>query len=348
MIAYDHVTNEFSDTINGRIVTIPFQYSNQTATGSIYDINKASDYDIVPLYKNGITSIEAAEVLLTSRIGCLIPELSLKTPIAEIENKPLFRFYAFLATRYLLENYDDYYSDADCDKRVFLIVEKTNITNVFSLVDFCYGLYYQGLYLRSDKTNTLCNNALPNRIKCKTCVTYLKQNTYILSYLDNLFYESDVIRLFLYGYQIIEILIDDVLIDKLNDMINKCTKGELSLRSNIDESTELSRIKKLLTDTQTINRPNLNQDCINFLLLIGRTANSIQGFPDSLYQVRNALVHRLRLLLGNTVALNELKKVNEGFELLLLDILSSYHPSTTLTLDTEYTFFKDILMEKSR
>ena len=348
MIAYDHVTNEFSDTINGRIVTIPFQYSNQTATGSIYDINKASDYDIVPLYKNGITSIEAAEVLLTSRIGCLIPELSLKTPIAEIENKPLFRFYAFLATRYLLENYDDYYSDADCDKRVFLIVEKTNITNVFSLVDFCYGLYYQGLYLRADKTNTLCNNTLPNRIKCKTCVTYLKQNTYILSYLDNLFYESDVIRLFLYGYQIIEILIDDVLIDKLNDMINKCTKGELSLRSNIDESTELSRIKKLLTDTQTINRPNLNQDCINFLLLIGRTANSIQGFPDSLYQVRNALVHRLRLLLGNTVALNELKKVNEGFELLLLDILSSYHPSTTLTLDTEYTFFKDILIEKSR
>ncbi len=66
MIAYDHVTNELSDTINGRIVTIPFQYSNQTATGSIYDINKASDYDIVPLYKNGITSIEAAEVLLTS------------------------------------------------------------------------------------------------------------------------------------------------------------------------------------------------------------------------------------------------------------------------------------------
>lgn len=345
MITYDHATKVFTDTSVGTAVS--FMYSDQTATGANYDINLASEYDIYPLYKDGIMPQEAAEVWLTSKIGCLIPELSLKASVADLENKPLYRFYAFLATRYLLEHYADYYNDADCDKRVFLILERASLPKGISHEWYFYGLYHQGLFLKPDKINALTNNALPNKVKCKLCATYLRQSSYIREYFERYYYETDIIRLFLYSYQIIEILIDDVLIDKLNEMINKCTKGELSLRSNIDESTELSRIKKLLIDTQTISRPNLNQDCLDFLLLIGRSRNSIQEFPDSFYQVRNTLTHRLRLVIGNAAALNGLQKINEGFELLLLDILATYHSSTKMTLNTAYTFFKDLMTEKN-
>lgn len=348
MITYDPVLKEFRKTIDGAVSSLKFVYSDQDVSGNVYDIHKTSDYEIIEMYRDGVTAIEAAEVMVKQRIGCLIPELSLKTQIPEIENKSIYRFYSFLATSHLLEYYDEIFDDAHCDKRIFLIIEKANLPKHIEAYDCSLGLYWQGLYFDPNKINTIAtSDPLPNKVKLKICSQYLRHDQYILKFLKRHIYESNPIKYFLYAYQIIEILIDDVLVDKLNEMIMKCGRGDLSLRSNIEESTELKRFRKILELTKTQDRPNLNSDCRLFLSLVGRDLQLLQPFPDSLYQVRNTIVHRLRLVEGNVNVLNSLMKVNEGFELLLLDILPVYYHKSSLTLHTELSFFKDIYMEKN-
>lgn len=332
-IEYDIITRSFVDIDSG--CSWPFLYGDKFASGANFNLSAVSDYHFCYLYKEKIKPDECVEISLKDRIGYLIPLTAItnfQLP-TEYATKPI-RWYVFLAQYHSLQVPPpiDYPDDVVC-----AVLSKADFPKGFSYDEkrFKCSLLSDGYTEKWRQRNSLLFSNPPQKLvkaKVRPCSAYLSSETYISELVHTHIYESSPIKYFLWLYQTFEILMEDVVMDTFLNEIVKSGNGDLNMRGKMSENTEFDRMKKILELTGVTHNQNFHNDCLTFLLKVGKDRRYIQAFPDSLYQVRNTLVHRLRRVYGDSDAIALLKKVNEYFELLVFEILYKYKKSSSFQI----------------
>ena len=127
-------------------------------------------------------------------------------------------------------------------------------------------------------------------------------------------------------YQIIELLIEDILIYSLEDTIRLFKDKKIytrSLRERISKvESEKDRILILIEKCELHSEDynSLHEKCVAFLVKKGREN---VNFPESLYSVRNFIVHDYRFIVEET-ELAEINDINALFEMFVLDLIIKY------------------------
>lgn len=128
--------------------------------------------------------------------------------------------------------------------------------------------------------------------------------------------------MFLFIYQLYEILLDDVLVTKLKILIGKVENGIASTRQidkQLQDNTESKRLALILNNSK-INKNNyreIKRLCNDFI----PERENDYNLPECIYQVRNRVVHRFRMVANDE---ESMKKINQELLLFTLDLLIKY------------------------
>ena len=187
--------------------------------------------------------------------------------------------------------------------------------------------YTHGVIINSSKL-LKCANDDDNTILLRRCKHVLNSQSvsYISPYIDDFLLayigENNAFILFLFIYQLFELLLDDILITKLKELIDKVDKGTASTRQidrQLQDSTESKRLTAIL-DKSKIKKTsykNLKKLCNDFI----PEREKDYDLPECIYQVRNRVVHRFRMVANDEKAM---KNINEELLLFTLDLLIRY------------------------
>ena len=272
------------------------------------------------------------------RIGWVIPLSLLITDDDTILENPHLSCYVFHAYQYLLKS-DEYSEVSDDENFSTKISEEANknkcllMTYNHHLADTDikrlelplarYGYYFHDNHHYNEKRKSVENN----RIRLSLAFNVIDNaGSYIDTYFDQLLkkhltVQEPIIR-FLYLYQVIEILINKVLIKNLEDLIKELKGPTGSIREVSDvlkKQTEIERWKKIEGDSAIL--PNDYEDLKNLCNIYLRRTEKPFDHPNSIYKVRNHITHRFRFAAQNQ---NDIKEINNLFELYLYDLMINY------------------------
>lgn len=272
------------------------------------------------------------------RIGWVIPLSLLITDDDTILKNPHLSCYVFHAYQFLLKSKeyeevmdDDSFSttiNQEANKnKCLLITYKQHLADAkikrLELPLARYGYYFYDNHHYNEKRKSVENNMIRLSL-----AFHVIDNTgsYFDTYFDQLLethleVQEPIIR-FLYLYQVIEILINKVLIKNLEDLINELKGPTGSIREVSDilkKHTEIERWKKIESDSAIIHSgyEDLRRLCNSY---VRRTGNPFEH-PNSIYKVRNHIIHRFRIAAQNQ---NDIKDINNLFEMYLYDLLIKY------------------------
>lgn len=273
------------------------------------------------------------------RVGWIFPLSILITENNDIRTNEHLSCYAFHSYKYLLElaDFEDV-SDYDSFRDV---VNSDKYKNACLLVT--YNPHYQDADLKRlelplakygffryplNYKNSQCRKIENAQISIKPSSTIVDNNgKFVESYIDELLEkhldEQRPFIKFLYLYQVIEVMLNKVLIKRLEDFLAELKTPTGSIRELSDElknkNSEISRwdeIEKKAT-LSDLDFSTLDSLCCSF---VGKTAGELTH-PNSIYKVRNHLTHRFRIAVQNE---SDIHKINEVFELYLFDLLTRY------------------------
>lgn len=344
MLRYNAIEHKFIKKDDG--LELPFLYNDNTSEGNLFDISRYKNYIFIELYNTAIKEDSIYELKIKERIGVILPLASIVNFVSSVSGSFLFEWYLFLGTAYYLLNKDRIDVDPSFTGMCFAILEKEKLKgeSVKDVELIKWALTSENYYSQAEKVNSLLVPVTnkSQKIKLNLCSSYLSGNSYVKFFYEQYLYEKDVIKRFLYCYQIIELLLDDVLIETLHQNILKCHSGNLSLRSNMDSITESIRFNRILEKTNQNNKnQNFDAACKDFLKNAGKDISQVNQFPDSLYQVRNCIVHRLRYIV-NTILEQDLAVIDDYFELLINNILADYNKKNKFNIDDHLWFYKEM------
>lgn len=302
-------------------------------TFSIYFKNKVKETDCYNLFLHDET-VQGNKV----RIGWGIPLSTLVTEDDDLRCNPHLSCYVFLAYRHLFALPDfaeivDYKSFSEAlssyisPDACLVITNNGRIdANILARLELSFARH--GFY-----KNPLCyeNNAvrLPNNKKIVLFQTADIQDavgnyidSYFLEFISKHITESLPLIRFLYLYQIMEVLFNRVLVQKLKSLLKDIEQDNGSTRELSEElkgQTEYARweVIEKRAGMQNADYGDLDAKCNAFL---GRT-NNLLPHPNSVYQVRNHITHRFRKVIAKA---NEINEICDLFELYLLDLLINY------------------------
>ena len=344
MLKYNESEHKIICETDGNCSEIVFLYDDKSSDGKLFDISLFSNYCFIELYNTVIKEEHILEIKIEERIGMIVPFISIINCVSTPFIRTLHSWYLFLATAYYLTKKDDIDSDSDSGIKCFVILEKAKIESECvkdtELIE--WALMSDNYYSKPKKNNSLLKSISKKGISLKLISLYLRENTYIREYFRNYIYEPDTIKRFLYSYQIIELLLDDVLIEAFHNNILNCRDGNLSLRSvNTEGLTENSRLNTILDKIGRKSNSEFDAACKDFLKLAGRNTDKLGSFPDSLYQVRNYIVHRLRFIVNSPLE-KGLTTINDYFELFIFSIVESYNKNSKIDMENRFWFYKTI------
>lgn len=347
-MSYDFNNHKFVD-IDENINDVEFPFIDIYKGKPMSEIVQEKNVVFNIYYNSQIVENDIHEVMQKvssskeNRLGWLIPVHALFSKEHSYCENVHFAYYAFLAYSVLLRNeeiinklktnnslqktLDDLYDNNDS---VIFICEDISRISFNSMDALNPDLYKYGYFKKKcDCTREIIKHKVLY-LKSISAFFYKNENSHIKKYItdlfDKLFFENNPRMKFLALYQIFEIAMDDLLIDLMSDKIENIKNGSLSLRSInsiFNQQSEFTRISEILRvchldfNEYTI----LNTLCKDFLEKKGYNINNIKEFPDSIYQFRNSLVHRLRWFIEDD---QEINSVNQNFELLIFDILNNY------------------------
>ena len=335
------------------LINCPYLFTDKDIDGNILNVNLWANFIIKIVHKKGVPENEIRNIyvkennpdgnLTDKRIGWIIPFSSLISKDHDYADNIHFGYYAFYAYVYLLNNekviaslktgksFKETINELFIEKKdsVIFIVEKENVKELQNLECYEISMYQYGYYREYYRVNPNCT--LPksqNEVHLKkTSDIFFSENEYREDYIKLFIYElyfelNPKIRFFML-YQMIEILIDDIMINQLQKLIDDYKTGKVATRgldTSIKANTELSRINKMikLSKLNIDNYKPLHYECNNYLIKKGHDSVS---FPDSLYHFRNMMVHRFRSILDEEMIIN---KINDLIEIFLFDILINY------------------------
>lgn len=351
-LRYNAQEHQFELPVDGEQVTIliPFPFDDKDSNGVLFEIGEDDSFTLQEWTKN-VAENDIHCVKVTSkepgindfRIGWLFPYVSLISTEHDFAENPHFLFYAFHAYVEILkdenvvnqlmigESFENIVNKKVAENKNVLIIENANLKQDTKLKElelslFTYG-YTHGLSIETFKLLS-CSQDANNTIILRRCKQILNQErtTYISPYIDDFLSkcigEGNPFILFLFIYQLYEILLDDVLVTKLKILIDKVENGIASTRQidkQLQDTTESKRLAMIL-DNSKINKNNyreIKKLCNDFI----PERENDYNLPECIYQVRNRVVHRFRMVANDEVSM---KKINQELLLFTLDLLIKY------------------------
>lgn len=302
-------------------------------TFTVYYCKDVKEVDFYNLFVHDETAIGNKK-----RIGWIIPLSTLITEEEDILTNPHLSCYAFLAYLHLLTlpefqdvvDYESFSKVVDSHRFSDMCIVITNNTQFApnNLVRLELSFARFGFYKNHvNYKNTAIRFPTNKRLKLYATGDIQQEDgqyidAYISKFLSDFIIETFPILKFLYLYQIMEILFNIVLVEKLKALLNDVEQDKGSIRELSDElkgQTEFARWESIEEKARINNLKyeELDAKCNAFL---GRTTNLL-GHPNSIYQVRNHIIHRFRKVISKP---QEIKEICQHFELYLLELLVSY------------------------
>lgn len=341
-VDYDRTRHAFvvRANISTETIDIPFPLLDQDNNGIVFEDNP-KDYDYKIFYKKDYKENDIFQVVeksLKKRIGWIFPISSIISTSHDFVNNPHYCRYAFLAYMLLLQNeinehkivdhefniiIENEYSDA-----ILLILKKELVKDItgFKIDNYYANLYKFGYYLEKRDTNPYIELSSNKKIVIQSISSDIASNDYIMRLFEILCKENHPIIKFHILYQVVELLIEDTLIDSLEKIIEQVKEKAIYVRSIREQvskfESEKDRINIIVKkNCMGSDYNDLHCKCVSFLEKRGRKG-AIE-FPESIYAIRNYIVHDFRFIIDD-IKLEEIDDINFLFEILVLDLIIKY------------------------
>ena len=329
------------------IAVIPFPFGDTNREGNVFDEGNAVNYSFSFYYKRNVAELDYHLVKVNTgagggasrRLGWMIPLAALTTEDPDVLAEPFLNEFAFWAYCHLLEQ-DEIQNGFNDEEATFgsmldsrypdgclLIVENSQMPAGKTEKSYELSLARNGYFkeasrylnpkiiLRRNDNLTLTPTG---EILDAAQANYV--NSYIEEYLTRHVYNANSFIRFFFLYQIVEVLLDAEMVELLRDFANKIENNQTTYKTAdkaLQKNTESERFRRVVSHSglDTTNYTDLDNACNGFTGLVN-ICN-----PESIYQVRNHIVHRFRKAVADEVTV---KEICDYLELYLYDLLILY------------------------
>lgn len=346
---YDYIKKAFLFKQEEDILAeVPFPFSDKNHKGELLKIEEVEEYDFSVYYKKGIRELAFRETYLNvgenggnpQRLGWMLPIATLTTDDNEILDKEHMNQYVFFAYCFLLGNdevlkriiSDDDKSFGEILDELFtdgslLVVNNNKKPDGFTFKKVEISLARNGFYRTpSGFCNPLINEAGSLNLTRSSEILKNDDNyidPYIEDFLTKYAYNDNIFIRFFYLYQILEVLMNQEMIQLLEDylyLLNHAKPNYRKIENGLKEMTESKRLAKIVENAK------LESDIIEKLdekcnLYLESDEDCLLKHPESIYQIRNHIVHRFRIVSGDEDGLID---ICNHMELYLYDLLIQY------------------------
>ena len=328
------------------LACVPFRFLDLNHQGNVMTIEESGGYIYAEYYKKDVKELayRVANVNIgegggdPQRVGWMLPISMLTTVDEETREKEHLNQYVFFAYCYLLnkeaivselingKGLDEILTKAYPDG-CLLIVNNDNIPVGVTLKRLELSLARNGYFANpTEYANPLIGeggslNLTPAGEILKVDETYI--DPYIEGLLRHYSYNNNAFIRFLYLYQVEEVLMNTEMVFQLEDFLYLLKQNKPNYRkveNGLKETTDSKRLRQIVENAHlhSIISEALDQKCNEFLNSEGDNP-LVQ--PESIYQVRNHIVHRFRVASGDG---NAVKDICDHLELYLYDVLICY------------------------
>lgn len=326
--------------------TVPFPYSDTNRAGNVFNEANVANYSFFIYFKKDIAELDYHLVKVNTgagggnpqRLGWMIPLAVLTTEDDAPLLEPFLNEYAFWAYCYLLgrEDIQNAFNDPEAtlgsildDKYpdgCLLIVENAQMPAGKTEKHYELSLAKNGYFkVASHYLNPRINLARGSDLVLSPAGEILDAhgnyvNSYIEEFLTHHVFNANSFIRFFFLYQIVEVLLDAEMVELLRDFANKIENNQTTYRTAdkaLQNNTESERFGRVVRHSrlQTANYTDLDNACNSFTGLTTLTN------PESVYQVRNHIVHRFRKAVADIAAV---KDICDYMELYMYDLLILY------------------------
>lgn len=346
-IKYNRAEHSFQILDENSLTVGDIKYKFLDKSDSIdFENDNPEDYTFSYCYKANLKEAKDYTFIINSketgdnqRIGWIIPISLLITDDETILSNKHLSYYIFQAYQFLLKESDSF-MDVNSFEMFSEVISRENFKDVCLLITnnkhisnseiiklelplAMYGYYFHDIKHFNKKRKDVENNKISINLTASLVDNTGKYiDSYINELLSNYLSENESIIRFLYLYQVIEVLMNRLLIKKLEELIVEL-KGPIGSIKEIDEvlksKSEIIRWEEIegMSKVTGNDYTELDNICNNF---IRRTKNKF-NHPNSIYKVRNHITHRFRVAVQNQ---NDIMKINDLFEMYLYDIMTGY------------------------
>lgn len=326
---------------------VPFPFSDQNHEGALLTMEEAEGYDFSVYYKKGIRELAFRETNLNvgegggapQRLGWMLPIATLTTDDPDILAKEHMNQYVFFAYCYFLRKKEVVDRVTIEDRRFgeilgelfpdacLLVANNNRKPEGFTFKKVELSLARNGFY----KTPSGFCNPLINEegsLNLTSAAEILKNDDnyvepYIEDFLTKYAYNDNVFIRFFYLYQILEVLMNREMIQQLEeylDLLRKVKPNYRKIENGLKETTESKRLAKIVENAKLKSDiiKQLDEKCNAYL---ESDEDNLLTQPESVYQVRNHIVHRFRIASSDEAGLID---VCNHIELYLYDLLIQY------------------------
>lgn len=346
-IVFDDERNCFIVSNQELNLKITFPYYFEKSNGGVPFSNEdVGNYSMYILYKEDCPEnsiFQVYEKSLDMRIGWIFPMRALISNEHDFVNNPHFSRYAFIAfSKFLTSDLFEYSIELEeglenlqinnlvNENSMFLVVSHSNMQDYeFNLNEFLPSLFQYGYFFKNLQYTR--EFIVPQaRINLQKNSDDLTGNEFIKVLITDLVFERHSLLKFFAIYQIIELLIEKILLSELDHITEGIEQKRIytrEIRERIAKfEAEKDRISKLFNEYTQDRDLALYHDlkgvCDDFLNLIGKGDQIPANFFDSLYLVRNFIIHDYRNL---PLEANEvISNINTKFEDLMIFLILNF------------------------
>ena len=329
------------------MASVPFPFSDKDHQGRDLQMADAADYSFATYYKKDVRELDYRIANVNTgagggapqRVGWMIPFSVLTTEDPAILGEQHMNQYVFYAYCHLLEKEEimellvdenelgDILESPNLDDGCLLITCNTRMPANVKYKHLELSLARNGFFVSPtgySNPHVVQNQELsliPASDILKADGTYL--HDYIEDFLQHHVYDENSFIRFLYLYQIEEVLMDMEMVELLKDYLYLLEHNQPNYRkaeSAFKDATESKRLAHIVENAGLNSEiaKELDVKCNAFL---NSAPDSFLVQPESIYQVRNHIVHRFRKASGDEPAV---KEICDCLELYLYDLLICY------------------------
>lgn len=347
-LTYDHDRKAFLiKEGDEELDSVDFKFSDLDHKENVINMDEVDNYVYAEYYKKDVKELAYKKVNVNmgtdggnpQRIGWMLPISMLTTEDEETLAMEHVNQYVFFAYCYLLNREDvqnERINGRDFDEILsekfqdgcLLIIYKEKIPESVTLKKLELSLARNGYFVTpSGYANPLINE--DGDLNLTPASEILDSNDkYMDSYMDiylsqNVYNPNPFIRFF-YLYQLVEVLLDREMIEFLKNHIYLLENSRMSYRAAetaFQKQTESERFHRIVNKSglRVADYADFDKLCYTFLNL-GEDEKK-QPNPESIYQVRNHIVHRFRKAASDETTV---KTICDNLELYLYDLLICY------------------------
>lgn len=329
------------------LACVDFKFSDLDHEGNVLTIEEAGGYTCAEYFKKDVKELayRTANVNVGAgggapqRIGWILPIAMLTTEDEETLTKEHVNQYVFFAYCFLLskeEITDELIAGREFDEVLterysdgcLLVANNARMPAGVSLKRLELSLARNGYFVTpTGYANPLISedghlNLTPSSEILKSDNTYV--DSYMDTYLKQYVYNPNPFIRFFYLYQLVEVLLDMEMIEILKDFIYMLENSKTSYRTAetaLQKHTESERFLRIVQNAglRVADYADFDELCYSFLNW-GEDEEKKPN-PESVYQVRNHIVHRFRKAASDEATV---KNICDNLELYLYDLLICY------------------------